>query len=298
MLLLCNRYYSISGACTMLAAALQATSDRVGEDHLKPGALVSDHAAGVRAGLKAIFPDAPHMQCWPHLMRKYKEGNLGVKANKKSKRSAKGKKSAKKGKRGKKGNKGKKGKKGKKSKSTKKGKKKGQSTGHQQVASEETTQNEDGPAVSEPDVVLEEEAQEEEAQEAHAEDAQEEEAQQEEAHADEAQEEEAQEEEAKGANEDGGVTKTHPHYKEIKKHLKLVHYAQTTAMRCSHYVVVIVIFLLDPFHIFLSNQIYPQFIDILFIIHERFVHLFKKFYSVYSAIFSNYFANFLVPFTL
>ena len=263
MLLLCNRYYSISGACTMLAAALHATSDRVGEDPLKPGALVSDHAAGVRAGLKAIFPDAPHMQCWPHLMRKYKEGNLCVKAKKSANKvKAKGKKSANKGKKGNKGNKGKKGKKGKKSKGTKKGKKKGQSTGHQQVASEETTQNEDGHAVSEPDVVLEEEAQEEEAQEAHAE---EEEAQQEEAHADEAQEEEAQEEEAqeeeaKGANEDGGVTKTHPHYKEIKKHLKLVHLAQTTAMRCSHYFVVIVIFLFDPFHIFLSNQIYPQFI--------------------------------------
>ena len=88
-------YYSfkITGACTMLAAALLETSDRVGEDPLKPGALVSDHAAGVRAGLKAIWPDAPHMQCWPHLMRKYKEGNLGVKATKKSKRSSKGKKS-------------------------------------------------------------------------------------------------------------------------------------------------------------------------------------------------------------
>ena len=41
---------------------------------LEPGATMSDHSAGFRAALKKSFPNAPFGQCWPHIIRKFEEG--------------------------------------------------------------------------------------------------------------------------------------------------------------------------------------------------------------------------------
>jgi hypothetical protein len=58
----------------MLSKALNVVSQRCYGRKLKPGALISDHSAGCRAGMLAEWPSTPHAQCWPHIRRKLGEG--------------------------------------------------------------------------------------------------------------------------------------------------------------------------------------------------------------------------------
>jgi hypothetical protein len=58
----------------MLSKALNIVSQRCFGKKLKPGALVSDHSSGCRAGMLAEWPETPHGQCWPHIRRKFGEG--------------------------------------------------------------------------------------------------------------------------------------------------------------------------------------------------------------------------------
>eukprot|EP00966_Prymnesium_polylepis_P084095 1946501-Prymnesium_polylepis.2 len=60
----------------MLSNALQAVSVRCFGEKLQPGALMSDHSDGCRAGMLSTWPDAPHGQCWPHIIRKFGEGGF------------------------------------------------------------------------------------------------------------------------------------------------------------------------------------------------------------------------------
>ena len=62
-----------TGACSMLSNAANIVAQRCFGKKLRPGALVSDHSAGCRAGMLAEW-EAPHGQCWPHIRRKLGEG--------------------------------------------------------------------------------------------------------------------------------------------------------------------------------------------------------------------------------
>lgn len=63
-----------TGACTMVSSALQLVTERCFGKKLEPGALMSDHLDGCRTGMLSIWPNTPHGQCWPHIIRKFGEG--------------------------------------------------------------------------------------------------------------------------------------------------------------------------------------------------------------------------------
>ena len=60
----------------MLSMAVNVVAEKCfGIKHkIEPGALMSDHSDGCRAGMLAVWPDVPHGQCWPHIRRKLGEG--------------------------------------------------------------------------------------------------------------------------------------------------------------------------------------------------------------------------------
>ena len=43
---------------------------------LEPGATISDHCNSAKNQFTAVWPKAFHGQCWPHIIRKFHEGNL------------------------------------------------------------------------------------------------------------------------------------------------------------------------------------------------------------------------------
>ena len=55
---------------------------------LEPGATMSDHSSSAQKQLSGTWPNAPHGQCWPHIIRKFHEGQLpgSVKGQKLSKK--------------------------------------------------------------------------------------------------------------------------------------------------------------------------------------------------------------------
>jgi hypothetical protein len=71
--LFCKNHES-TGACAMLSHAVNVVAVRCFGRKLTPGAVVSDHSAGCRAGMLAEWPETPHAQCWPHIRRKLGEG--------------------------------------------------------------------------------------------------------------------------------------------------------------------------------------------------------------------------------
>ena len=58
----------------MLSQALQTVAMRCFGQALEPGALMSDHSDGCRAGMLSVWKQVPHGQCWPHIARKFGEG--------------------------------------------------------------------------------------------------------------------------------------------------------------------------------------------------------------------------------
>ena len=69
-------YVNTSGAMTLLCKSANCVAEHCFGKTLIPGATCSDHGAGCRNGLLAVWPDVPHAQCWPHIIRKYGEGTL------------------------------------------------------------------------------------------------------------------------------------------------------------------------------------------------------------------------------
>ena len=64
-----------TAACSMVSSALNMVSLKCFEKKLCPGAMMTDHSAGARAGLRLEW-NVPHGQCWPHIIRKFKEGGF------------------------------------------------------------------------------------------------------------------------------------------------------------------------------------------------------------------------------
>ena len=62
------------GSAHMLIDALNFFAVRVFGKGLEPGACVSDHCDAYRNAFKRGFPDAELLQCWPHISRKFQEG--------------------------------------------------------------------------------------------------------------------------------------------------------------------------------------------------------------------------------
>ena len=72
--LFCKQHES-DGACLMLLKGLQALAAKYfPNDDLLPGAVMSDHSDAFRNAYASVFPDAPFGQCWPHIIRKFVEG--------------------------------------------------------------------------------------------------------------------------------------------------------------------------------------------------------------------------------
>ena len=71
-----TREHESNGACIMLSGALDVVTMRCFGKKLEPGALMADHSAGIRMGYMTVWPDVPIGQCWPHIKRKYHEGEF------------------------------------------------------------------------------------------------------------------------------------------------------------------------------------------------------------------------------
>ena len=72
--LFCKQHESI-GACRMLVDALNVTTVKYYGGTLKPGATMSDHSDSFLDAFQTAFPDVAFGQCWPHIGRKWREGN-------------------------------------------------------------------------------------------------------------------------------------------------------------------------------------------------------------------------------
>jgi hypothetical protein len=62
------------GSANMLIDALNVLAVQVFGQEMKPGACVSDHCDAYRNAFKIGFPNAELLQCWPHISRKFQEG--------------------------------------------------------------------------------------------------------------------------------------------------------------------------------------------------------------------------------
>ena len=83
--LMCKQHES-DGACMMLARGLQAlalkyfpTDEDGNAIALMPGACMSDRSPAFRSAFAAVFPDSPFGTCWPHIIRKWNEGEYASK---------------------------------------------------------------------------------------------------------------------------------------------------------------------------------------------------------------------------
>ena len=65
----------------LVEQALDQVSLHCHGHHLLPGALMSDHSSGCRAGMLSAWEHVPHGQCWPHIARKLSEGKFCSKAH-------------------------------------------------------------------------------------------------------------------------------------------------------------------------------------------------------------------------
>ena len=76
--LMCKQHES-EGAGRLLLDALNKVCVKYFGKKLEPGATMSDHAAGLKKAFVTVFPDVYHGQCWPHIIRKWGEGEWASK---------------------------------------------------------------------------------------------------------------------------------------------------------------------------------------------------------------------------
>ena len=69
-----------NGSALMVLEALNVTSLKYYGVKLEPGATMSDHCDAFKAAFEAVFPNAPFGQCWPHIKRKWHEGQYASKS--------------------------------------------------------------------------------------------------------------------------------------------------------------------------------------------------------------------------
>ena len=62
------------GSANMLIDGLSQLAINQCGGELVPGATISDHCAAYRNAFLKAFPEAPFLQCWPHIARKFREG--------------------------------------------------------------------------------------------------------------------------------------------------------------------------------------------------------------------------------
>ena len=62
------------GAVQLLIDAFVSTGQKYYETKLTPGAASTDHAPALRKGIENTWPGVEFGQCWPHLIRKFVEG--------------------------------------------------------------------------------------------------------------------------------------------------------------------------------------------------------------------------------
>lgn len=72
--LFCLQHES-DGACLMLVRGVKLLAGWFfPEEVLEPGACMSDHSSAFRNAYEEVFPDSMFGQCWPHISRKWAEG--------------------------------------------------------------------------------------------------------------------------------------------------------------------------------------------------------------------------------
>ena len=71
--LFCKQHES-AGACTMLVDGVNKVALKYFDAALQPGAAISDHSDGFRVAYTTRWPKTYFGQCWPHLIRKFHEG--------------------------------------------------------------------------------------------------------------------------------------------------------------------------------------------------------------------------------
>ena len=71
--LICKQHESI-GACTMGVRAAKVVAKKYYDLELLPGATMADHCDGLRTTFRKEFPTTMFGTCWPHIIRKWKEG--------------------------------------------------------------------------------------------------------------------------------------------------------------------------------------------------------------------------------
>jgi len=76
--LMCKQHESV-GAGQMLMTAANNICLKYFGAKLEPGAVMADHSSGLHAAYASVWPDVPFGQCWPHIARKWSEGEYATK---------------------------------------------------------------------------------------------------------------------------------------------------------------------------------------------------------------------------
>ena len=69
----CKEHES-NAVCTLLCDAGNKTAEQYYGAKLEPGGCIADHSDGLRNAFEATWPEAGFAQCWPHIVRKFGEG--------------------------------------------------------------------------------------------------------------------------------------------------------------------------------------------------------------------------------
>jgi len=78
MYLFCKEHES-AGCCMMVVDALNVVCLKYFGAELVPGGTCSDHSDGFKLAFTKAFPRAPFGQCWPHIIRKWGQGEYAKK---------------------------------------------------------------------------------------------------------------------------------------------------------------------------------------------------------------------------
>ena len=75
---MCKQHES-NGAALMIMDALNVTTMKYYGEKLEPGACMSDHCDAFKRGFEVTWPEAEFGTCWPHIARKFGEGEYTTK---------------------------------------------------------------------------------------------------------------------------------------------------------------------------------------------------------------------------